>query len=592
MKLFETVTWGIAPIFDFTTHENLTQTEGEGLQLVDSDNMRTKNKKVKCVFYLILILLSITFISSIVNSETYTTHFRVTNKDGTPIEDADIEIDGRTQITDIDGIANFELQSGQYEVKIEHEDYEPETEKIRVSNSRLHLYTLTEKSEASNDDLFSQIFNSDLFLPILIAFVFLFGLIVAFIIGNRKIKKGGKKTALSIFAIIIILLATISHCGCLESVPEKVPSLEYDGNPLFCGEDKWFTTTLDFEVNIKTFDSYCGPPRRPEEAPDNKATKQLYSKYKISIVPVDPNSGSKTDSFRSGLGDPDSNSDGIPDGYQANSEIAWGVDGILQSIPQACNGQGYQGRLYNGISRKNLKYAADILPQSEKRSGFRVSESDDKGIIEDIFIGTMDRPFITMPYNFQDNFLDEVVYIAVPIIIHITAESRAGYEIFSTDISTPLFIHLPKPGQDQSVRDYVYLEVFTPLNWRGGGRVILEAEGTEVEGTGWINIKSDSTILSQVYQNWKKQMESAAEAMIMALCAGILGGIVIGLVVLVILMLLIWNKLTDIGDDGVGDFVFIPGAEWKFNKGELEGKREWGYRILPEAVEGTGGGAT
>jgi hypothetical protein len=383
-----------------------------------------------------------------------------------------------------------------------------------------------------------------------------------------------------------MLVAVLSNCGCLEEVG-KASISDYDDNALFCGEDRWFSTILDFEVTIKAYDSYSGTPKHPEEKPNNKATKQIYSKYDISVVPIDPNEG-KGDSSR--YQDPDANGDGIPDGYQATDDIAWGVDGILQSIPQSANGVGYEGKLYNGISQNYIEYTSDIRPQSEKRAGVRASESG-KGIISDIFLGTMDRPFMSMDYNYQDNFLDEVVYIAVPIIVHVTAKGPLGREIYSTEVTTPLFIHLPKPGQDQTVTDYVYLEVFTPLKWMGGGFVTLKAEGTEVSGYGWINIKSDSTILSQIYQNWKKQMEETADMYEKIAVAFLIGGVVVALIALVVSMMLMWAELGDYGNVGEGDYLFLPGTEWKFDKGIINGVREWGYKILPGLAE-TGGEAS
>lgn len=537
---------------------------------------RIINSKIITIFIFVAILIIISVSSA---SASFDVGIYVTDDNHNPLESTQVTVENDNyhgnKLTNTKGACIFELDPGQYEITLEHEDYDTINKKVQVSQSTTYAYDL----EPESDDVkpFSY------WIPLI--FIIMFGIALIIILVNlgskgKKKKKRGKLTVF--FVITIILITIVSNAGCLEEV--GTARGDYDSNPLYSGEGKWFFTTLDFEIYVKSFNSRSGTPELPDPKPENEATQQLYSEYTIRITPVDP--GQVRDNYRGGS---DGNDDGTPDGIQVTEDYAMGVDGILQSIPESCNGQGYDGKLYNGIVRdpKKLDLADDILPQTERRAGVRASSDDDRGLIENIFSGTMDRPFMRMFYNFQDDFLEEAIYCAVPITVHVTAKGKfTGREIFSTDLVVPFFVHLPPPGQDREITDQVSLDIFTPLNFLGGGIIKIEAQGSEMNGYAWMNVKTQSSILENIYNDWKKAVEDYKVAMELMVIGAVVGLFcpLAGLIMFVVAAFLLWGTYDD-PLNGIDKFAFIPGIGWHFDKGFLKGLEEWAYNVMPGVTE-------
>lgn len=539
--------------------------------------MKTGVRITIILIFLVLVLCAIA--SQATASTKHDVGIYVTDQNHNPLENSYVTINDEGKLTNSKGACAFSLEPGQYDVEIEHSDYETLHKDIEVSQPTTYACNM----EPEKEDELPWTYWVPLIAIIIFGLLFAIGLLIMLgRKGGRKRRKTKGGTS-ALIIITIIILAMLSNCGCIEEVQKKGEG--FDSSPLYCGEGKWFFTTLDFEIYVKSYNSKTGKPELPTPQPTNEATQQLYSDYTIRITPIEP------DNYR---GNSDGNDDGIPDGIQTTEDYAFGIDGILQSIPEACNGQGYNGKLYNGIVNdpKKLDFADDILPQTHRSAGVRASTDDDRGIIEDLFLGTMDRPFVRMMYNFQDDFLEEAIYITIPLTIHVTANGRiTGREIFSTDLVVPFFVHIPPPGQDREIVDHLSLDLFTPLTFLGGGIVTVEAQGSEVSGYAWMNVKTQASILKDVFNDWKKaveQFELAMKLMVVGAVVGLLCPL-LGLVLFVIAAWLLWDTYDDATD--IGNLIFIPGIGWEFSKGMLKGLQEWLYKINP-GVTGPSGGSS
>ena len=231
-------------------------------------------KITKSVIITIFILTVLSIIVSNPASASYDVGMYITDDNHNPLASSQVTIENKdyhgNKLTNSKGACAFELDPGQYSVKVEHKDYDTLNKKIQVSQSTTYAYNMEPESDGER--------SFSYWIPLI--FIIMFGIAFAIILAGlgNKGKKKGKRGKHTVFIVITIILITIvSNAGCLEEV--GTARGEFDSNPLYSGEGKWFFTTLDFEVYVKSYNSRSGTPELPDSKPDNKATQQLYSDY-------------------------------------------------------------------------------------------------------------------------------------------------------------------------------------------------------------------------------------------------------------------------------------------------------------------------
>lgn len=514
--------------------------------------------------------------------------FYITNENHVAFQNCYVTVESMTKeqskkVTDESGACHFELNPGKYDIKIESEGYKTLERKIYVGDDTTYTYSMKKGTE----DI-----DNWWYLPLVVIVIFCIIMAVALFgpkimkekrKGRNKIQKGG----LISLVLALLVIATVSNSGCI-SLDDRVGRLT-DENALYCGEDKWFITELDFEVYVKAYNSYAGPPR---DNKDNKATRQLASDYIVRITPITPKEAESRYKSESS----DANGDGVPDGFQTNTNFALGVDGIYESIVQGCNGVGYDGDLYNNIPKDNKHFqpAKGINPQTETKAGIRTS-SGSRGVFEDIFLGGMNRPFLKLSGNFRDKFFEETIYVTVPVSVDIRAEGKiTGREIYSTQVDCPVFVHVPPPGQDRETTEHLRLELFTPLDFIGGGLVEITPHGSEIRGHAWMNVRTNANTFQQIFQDWKSAVENYLIGLALL---GIAGGLfvgalffpplaIVGLVTACVGAWLLWDTYSNQDpSQNIDDYTFIPGVGWHFDNGILKGLQEWAYNVNPAVTD-------